>query len=330
MAIKAQASAQGSKEFKKYLGVASFRVLGVNPNKQQLEAFYGREIGSEPVYITEKKDNEDKPYKQLRITFMIQADKNYEDGKPIKENAALEEPLKTTISFFLDSRYAFKADKSKVQVIDKYGRTAWVTPEQAQNHQIPIYSNGPAKLDANYRPAFRGEEALTQFILNYLNVPQIDIYNRNTGTWTVNPNPEDCEGQLYDIKNYFNGNISELQKYCKLIPTNRLKLLVGIETNSEGRQYMVVYSRISLRNGATSYKPFKDQLDNDMQYAREHGNEFSTIYSDDHAGIIKDIHEYVEKVQETDFSKPADDPFAAADDLPFGDATNDDPFASVA
>lgn len=197
MAIKANASSQGG-EFKKYVGVGSFRVLGVNPTKAELEKFYGREVQNEPEYIKDKVDEQDgnKPYKQMRISFLIQADKEYEDGKEIKENKALKEPLKTTINFFIDSRYFYNRDKTKVQVIDKYGRTAWVTIEQCRNKQIPVYSNGPARLDVDYRPAFRGENELTQFILNYLNVTPIENYNTNTGQWVTNPHPEDCEGTL--------------------------------------------------------------------------------------------------------------------------------------
>ena len=330
MAIKANASSQGS-EFKKYVGVASFRVLGVNPTKEELEKFYGREVQKDPEYLKDKIDanDGDKPYKQLRVTFMLQADLNYEDGKVIKENAALKEPLKTSVSFFLDSRYRFNGEKSKVQVIDKYGRTAWVTIEQAKNHQIPVYKNGPAKLDPNYRPAYRGEEQLTQFILNYLNVTPIETYNKTTGEWVTNPHPEDCEGNLYDIVNYFKGDIKELKEYSTMMPLNRVKLLMGVRTDDEGRQTNIVYSGLSMRNGAKSYTAFKDEIEGSADYNRD------TVYSDDHAGIIENIHEYNETVNETDFIQ-AEDPFKATvpqdveDDLPFNtSAHNEDPFKDM-
>ena len=327
MAIKANASSQGS-EFKKYVGVGSFRVLGVNPNKDELEKFYGREQQKEPEYLKDKVDanDGDKPYKQLRVSFMIQADKTYEDGKPIKENEALEEPLKTTVNFFIDSRYFFNSDKTKVQVIDKYGRTAWVTIEQAKNHQIPVYKNGPAKLDKDYRPAFRGEDRLTQFILNYLNVTPIDTYNNNTGEWITNPHPEDCEGQLEKIQNYFKGDISELKEFCTYMPTNRVKLLLGVQTDDQGRQFNTVYSNLTLRNGAKSYTRLKDDIEGNQSSAVQ-----NTVFSNDHAGIISNIQVYKEDVKETDLSKPSDDPFASgADDLPFGSPSDEDPFANVA
>lgn len=329
MAIKANASSTGATGFKKYLGVGSFRVMGVNPTKEEIEKFYGREVSKAPEYLKDKQDANDdnKPYKQLRVTFLLQADTKYEDGKPIKENAVLKEPLKTSVSFFIDSRYFYNRDKTKVQVIDKYGRTAWVTIEQCKNHQIPVYANGPARLDADYRPALRGENELTQFVLNYLNVTPIDSYNNNTGQWVTNPHPEDCEGNLSKIRDYFKGDISELKEYCSLMPTNRVKLLMGVQTDDQGNQHNNVYSRLSMRNGARNYTAFKDSTE-----GQQNSN---TIYTQDHAGIITNLVEYDDDAKESDLSKPAmDDPFAAAaalpeagSDLPFGDSTDEDPFA---
>lgn len=333
MAIKANASSQGG-EFKKFVGVGSFRVLGVNPTKEELEKFYGRDVQNEPEYVKDMQDTMDnnKPYKQLRVSFMIQADKQYEDGKPIKENAALTEPLKTLITFFIDSRYFFNKDKTKVQVIDKYGRTAWVTPEQCKNHQIPVYSNGPAKLDAGYRPAYRGEAELTEFMDNYLNITPIDTYNNNTGQWMTNPNPEDCEGWLEHIKDYFTGNVSELKEYCGYMPTNRLKLLLGVRTDDQGRQFSTVYTRMTLRNGSKSYKRFKDSIEGQGAYLS------NTVFSLKADGTIEDIQEYKENVQESNLNAPvaSDDPFAQGaaipepgSDLPFDGPSDADPFAGM-
>lgn len=341
MAIKANASSTGG-DFKKFVGVGSFRVLGVNPTKEQLEKFFGREVQNEPEYLKNKTDDKDggKAYKQLRVNFMVQADDPAhvdEKNKATKEcNAALTEPLKTTVSFFIDSRYNYKGDKSKVQVVDKFGRFAWVTIEQCKNHQIPVYKNGPAKLDAGYRPAYRGEESLTEFILNYLNVTPIDSWNKNTGEWITNPHPEDCEGQLYRIKDYFNGDISELKEFCEMIPTNCVKLLMGVDSDDQGKQFNNVYTKKCLRNGSKSYTSLKDAVDGDKKYAEDHGYSFNAVYSNDPIGTIENIQEYKDTVKETDLSEPAEsqDPFAVAaalpeDDLPFGESSDEDPFANI-
>lgn len=333
MAIKANASSQGGGGFKQYVGVGSFRVLGVNPTKEELSKFYGRDMQNEPEYLTEKQDEEGKPYKQMRFTFMVQADDptiiNPENKQTLKTNAALTEPFKTTVTFFVDSRYMYNRDKTKIQVVDKYARTAWCTIEQAKNRQIPVYANGPAKLDKDYRPMYRGEEQLTSFILNYLNVTPIETYNKNTGEWITNPHPEDCEGRLADVQKFFKGDISEIKEYCKMIPTNCIKLLVGVRTDNEGKEHSTVYTRVTLRNGSTAY----NYLMNDIKDRKAAGALQNDVYSDDPAGLITNIHEYNADVKETDLSKPADDPFASdADDLPFSNSpvNSDDPFADVA
>lgn len=343
MAIKANASSQGATEFKRFVGIGSFRVLGVNPNKEELEKFYGRTIEKEPEYLKDKVDEKDgnKPYKQLRVCFMVQADDPANipaENKATREcNAALTEPLKTTVSFFIDSRYCYNGDKSKVQVIDKYGRTAWVPIEQCKNHQIPVYSNGPAKIDAGYRPAFRGEEELTEFIDNYLNITPIETYNKNTGQWITNPHPEDCEGWLENIKDFFTGNVSTLKEYCGYMPNNCVKLLLGVEPDDQGRLNNNIYTRLTARNGSKSYTRFKDKIDGDKAYAESNGRSFNAIYSNDPIGVISEIKEYKENVTESNLNNApvSQDPFAAAaalpeDDLPFGVPTDADPFANMA
>jgi hypothetical protein len=207
-----------------------------------------------------------------------------------------------------------------------------VTIDQCKNHQIPVYSNGPARIDADYRPAFRGEDELTQFILNYLNVTPIDTYNNNTGQWVTNAHPEDCEGRLDKIKDYFTGNVSELKEFCTYMPSNHVKLLVGVQTDDQGRQFMSVYTRTSLRNGARSYTRLKDEIDGSQSSTIK-----NTVFSNDPIGVIKEIEEYKENVKETNLNAPAvDDPFAqaaalpeAGSDLPFGDPTDEDPFANA-
>lgn len=334
MAIgKANASATGNGGFDLMVGVGSFRVLGVNPTKEELEKFYGREMQNDPVYLSDKTDAEGKPYKQIRLSFMIQADPVDETVKKTAKNPeryanwALIEPFKTTINFFVDSRYFYTNDKNKVQVIDKYGRTAWVTVKQAENKQVPVYANGPAKIDKDYHPCRMGEEEIVQFIINYLNITPIESYNRNTGQWVEAAHKDDCEID-YHIDKWLKGDISELTDMCQLIPTNQLKVAIGVRTDNEGRQFNTAYTRVTLRNGSQSYKTIKDKTEG----SKAAGGLSDTVFTDDPAGVIPNIHIYKDTVKETDLSKPiADDPFAStSDDLPFGDSSNDDPFAGVA
>ena len=76
---------------------------------------------------------------------------------PAKSNGI---EMTSKVALFLRKEYRFNKDKTKVQVIDKYGRTAWVTIEQAKAKRFLYMLMVPANLDADYRPCFVGEEEL--------------------------------------------------------------------------------------------------------------------------------------------------------------------------
>ena len=110
---KAQESKEAP-EIKRYTGVGSVFVMGVNPNKSELEKLYERELDKDPDYITEKDG-----VVSARVDFVVKTD------TAVKCNNDIE--LLTKISMFIRKEYRFNKDKTKVQVIDKYGITAWVT-----------------------------------------------------------------------------------------------------------------------------------------------------------------------------------------------------------
>lgn len=309
--------------FKQFIGVGSFRVMGVNPTKDEMKVFYDRDIEKDPEYVTKKTDDKThEEYLQARITFLIQADKVNEENEEIKANAALTEILKTNITFFIENRYEFNSDKTKVKIIDKYGRTAWATIEQAKNHQIPVYSNGPARIAPDFRPCYRGEEPLVKFIANYLNITFVDSYNKTTGQWIENANPADCECGLDCIQNYFKGDFKEVKGIAKLMPLNRVKISLAIKVSDNGNTNNIAYTDVTLRNGSTKYSYIFDAIKD----AKANGKYSNVIFSDAPDGSISDIHEYKPAdVKETNLEKKPADPFAQA-----AQNNADDPFAQAA
>ena len=231
-------------EFKRYIGVMSAHVLAVNPDMAELSKIYGRDFDNEPEY-TGQKDVNGKNVEFARIDFIL------------KNDEALNSiDFTTKITFFLRNEYRFNspdAEVRKVQVIDRYGRTAWVTKEECKAHAVPQYKSGPANIDADYRPAYVGEEELTEFIKNYLNIPNVTRYNKSTGVWSMVSNPEDSEARLDNIGNYFKGDFTELRNIIALQPENKIKVLVGVRTTDDGKQYQDVYTRMTLRNGVRDY-----------------------------------------------------------------------------
>ena len=285
--------------YKRYIGVGAAFVKAVNPNKKEMEALYGREQENEPEYVgTVERDGKDIP--NVRISFITNPDpEKYGEGILIPH------------TYFLRREYRYNSDKTKVQVIDKYGRTAWVTIEQAKNHEIPMYSNGPANLDKDYRPAFVGEEELTQFLINYLNIPNVMKYDRANNKWYLVDNPQDSECRLDEIEKYFKGDFTELRSAIALQPTNKAKILYGVRTSDDNKQYQTTYTRMTLKNSVTDYS----KLDADVMEMKSRSTSASVAQTEYR---VDDFQEY--KVEATHITEST--AATESSDLPF-----DDPFA---
>lgn len=285
--------------YKRYIGVGAAFVKAVNPNKKEMEALYGREQENEPEYVgTVERDGKDIP--NVRISFITNPDpEKYGEGILIPH------------TYFLRREYRYNSDKTKVQVIDKYGRTAWVTIEQAKNHEIPMYSNGPANLDKDYRPAYVGEEELTQFLINYLNIPNVMKYDRANNKWYLVDNPQDSECRLDEIEKYFKGDFTELRSAIALQPSNKVKILYGVRTTDDNKQYQTTYTRMTLKNSVTDYS----KLDADVMEMKSRSTSASVAQTEYR---VDDFQEY--KVEATPITEST--ATTESSDLPF-----DDPFA---
>ena len=269
MAFSAGKESTEGGAIKRYIGVAPVKVLATNPTKAELEALYNTTLEKDVEYIgTQNIEGKDVPY--ARIDFIVRTDAEKCDG--------IE--MTTKVSYFIRKEYRFNGEKTKVQVIDKYGRTAWVTKEQANAHEIPEYKNGPANLDKDYRPCYVGEEDLTNFIKTYLNIPNVQKYVN--GKWELVDNPAECEARLDGIDKFFAGDFKELKEIMSYQPNNKVKVLFGVRTTDDGKQYQAAYTQMVLRNGVTDFS----KLDKDLQERKANGAYSTTEFE------VTPIHEY--------------------------------------
>ena len=294
---KAQVSKEAT-EIKRYTGVGSVFVVGVNPSKAELEKLYDRELDKDPEYLTEKDG-----VTSARIDFIIKTDPTAKCSNGIE--------LLTKFSMFIRNEYRFNKDKTKVQVIDKYGRTAWVTKEQAKAHEIPVYKNGPANIDKDYRPAYVGEEDITNFLKLFLGISNVEKWVKNEATGRrevvgLVDNPQDCECRLENIEDYFKGKFNEIKGAINLMPNNKIKVLFGVRTTDEGKQYQDVYTRKFLSNTVSVY----DKLAEDVQNNKDNGAYPNTEF------VVADLQEYT--VQATNFNNTNNN----NGDMPFDEETS--------
>lgn len=275
-------------EYKRYIGVAPVFINAVNPTKKELEGFYNTTIDNEPKYLGEVEVN-DKKIPNVRIDFIVTTDET-----------AVGTALRTKVSFFIRNEYRYNRDRTKVQVIDKYGRTAWVTIEQAKNHEIPTYSNGPANLDKDYRPLYYGEEQLTEFIRAYLGILPVMKYVDNT--WVMREHPEEYEIRLDKIANYFKNDFSELKEIITYQPNNKVKVLFGVRTTDDNKMYQTVFTDMFLKNSNSDYT----KLAKAVQERKDAGAYSTTDFE------VCDLKEYV--VKPTEITETP----SVVDDLPMG------------
>lgn len=240
---------------KRYIGIAPVKVLGVNPTKEELEKMYDADIQNEPSYIGESDiqvGGVEKTVPSIRLDFIVQTDPEVTDGIN----------MTTKIAFFLNKENRFNKNADKVQVIDKYGRTAWGTVEDIENKTIPEYANGPANIDADFRPALIGEEALTKFIKDYLNIPNPQNYV--DGKWVDKSAKEmaECEARFADLNPLFKGDVSQLREILSYQPDNKIKLAFGVKITDDNDMYQDVYNREFMKAGATNNKRLKKEIEN--------------------------------------------------------------------
>lgn len=279
----------GEGSFKRYVGLASTYVKGVQPTKAEIDEFFGYESQAEPEYI---KDGDNG--KEAHITFLLQTDPETNNG--------IE--LKTRAMFTLRSAADYNRDQTKVRVIDQYGNYTWANVDDAKAGKALVGANGnPQKIDTKYRMACVGECDLVAFLKKYLCIQ--DAFNYINGTWVKKENAAECVFSLEHIKDYFKGDFKELKEALALQPNNKVKLLYGIRTTDEGKQYQAVCTRGELILSNSANVNAVTRLENDLVNAKQNGVYQNIDYR------VCELQEWT--VEPTNLEKPAD----STGDMPF-------------
>lgn len=269
---------------KRYIGVAPVFVLAVNPSKLELSRIYDTEIEKDPEYLGETQvgpEGDKYTVPQVRLDFILQTDE-----------AKCGISMKTKAPFYLSKEVRYNSDRTKVQVINKYGECTWLPIENAKNGTVP--ANLSWFEPADFRPAFIGEEELTKFIKAYLNIPN-KSYRKPSGEVVELVNKADAEARLDKIADYFKGDFSELRTVISLQPKNKVKCMFGVKTTDDNKQYQAVYTQMFLKNNVTDYS----RLDKDLQERKQAGAYSNVEFS------VCDLKEY--SIEATKFEDTVED-----------------------
>ena len=290
VAMMAFASGSESKDRVKklYIGVAPVFIVGVNPNKAEYEKLFNRTLDDAPVYIGEGEvgpEGDRVKVPQIRIDFIVKTD---------AEKCGVG--LTDRITFFLSKAMNFNRDRSKVEVINKYGESTYL-PIACVEGTEPIPDNMKWYDTSGMRPTYIGEADLTAFIKAFLNIPSKSYRKGNEVVFIKNL--ADAEAKLDKIESYFRGDVSELKSVIGLQPNNRVKVMFGVKTTDDNNQYQAVYTKKFLKNMVNDYS----KLDEDLQ-ARKNAGAYPSVEF-----LAEPIKEYT--VESTDFSSPANYPLGA-------------------
>lgn len=303
MAIAKGRESVEAQEFKRYIGVAPMFIESINPNKTEHETLFNTTLEEAPVYVGTKSDNEGNEFQTARISVVF---------KPDTEKIGFDMPL-ITMALFLENRPRYNSDKTKIQVIDKYGNTAWPSIAEAEAHAVILKNKKGedynSNLDKDYRPCYVGEEDLMNFVKTYLNIPNKLTYDKDSNTWVPNPKvkAEECECRFDNLAAVFKGDFSEIKEALGFQPTNKIKVLLGVRTDvNSGKLYQSVYTKKFLSNAATNYSSLDKEIQEMVANAMANGKTISTEYD------VTAVHEYV--VTPTSFSAPAE---TSSEEMPF-------------
>lgn len=293
-------------DVRKYIGVASISILAINPNNAKLRS-YGwliKDGASEPEYHFVDADGR----KTFRLRLLVQI--NDFDEKPV-----------IALDYWLRPDVMFNKDQTKCKIIDSFGRTAYGTKTEVQTHQIPQYSNGPANISSDYKPCHVGEEEIVTFLMKFLNVTPLRIFDRLKKDWV--PTKDPGRVTIDNWKALCDGNISEIASAIALQPENRVKVVLGIRTTEDNKSYQTFLQTTYISNGAIpdrntgEYASARKAIDKWMEGHANSSIDFS-------ACPVKEWNVSATEVKE---SKPEDLPdFTSSeytrtdmDDLPFAD-----------
>ena len=255
LAIGKTQESKEAQEFKKYVGVGSSFVVAVNPTKKELEEIYGHEIANDPEYVVDTDNG-----KEARITFIVKTDPETCNGVEMINR----------MMFTLRNAPAYNQDQTKAQVIDKFGNVTWANAEDAKAGKPIFTKNGnPAKIAPDYRIACVG-----------------DAFNYVNGSWVLKENTDDFVFGLEHIKEYFKGDFSEIKEAIALQPNNKVKLLYGVRTTDEGKQYQAIATRNGMILPNYAGSKALARLEKDLANAKDNGSYASTEFA------VQELTEY--------------------------------------
>lgn len=220
-----------SLERKLYTGVENFKVVAINPTKEELEKMYDREINFTPEYvgkITVSDADGEREVDQIRLDFFLANEDN---------------SITTKLQFYVANTH-HKSSKGSFKVINSFGKSTWLQKADIESKQtidrMPWFNIDGVKV------ARRGEVELINAVINVLNLP-MDLNKVEK--------VEDAYAKISSEQwiKIISGDVSLLRQHV-LSTNNKLGVLLGVKTNGDGKMTQTAFNKQTLRQFTLSSK----------------------------------------------------------------------------
>lgn len=236
MAFAGKKASEGGTR-KLYTGFAKLKPVMVNPNKDELSAFYGgANIEKEPVYVG--KDDEGKS--QCRVTIFL------EDTEDLG--------IKTSVTYYVVKKIQ-EAESGKIRVINKYGQNTWVDPEHIDAGTVP--DNMSWFSTEGMRKAAVGEPELIDFLKNVANVTGL-LKATEKGDLSL------AECAFEDVNKIIKGDVSEIKTIIEEFG-NTVGFMLGVKSTGEGKNYQYVYPRKTIRGFFDDFTGIVEEIESSQE-----------------------------------------------------------------
>ena len=230
MAFAKAQEVKDTPSFDKYLGAVNAHLEAVNPTAEEFNKITGSSIPQQTyaseVDVVDVEGNTKKGF-QNRISFLYSTEGL--DGEKIY--------FTKTVFFSNSARIGSKT--GKIQVVDKWGRFAWATPDEYKGNVIPQYATGPASISKDYRAAMIGEEELIGIIKAHLGIkaPVERLANDKYRQFTdeeLNAKSDEyaCSIEPTDIVKIARGDVKVIKD--AIMVSNDVKAVLSIRHSDKG------------------------------------------------------------------------------------------------
>lgn len=238
-----------------FLGKVAYRVIAVNPNKEQLKAINQYVPDEEPVY-TGKREINGQEFNLANVTVYLQNVSNNDIVDRVTYSVIDNVQLSAT---------------NKLAAINKYGNDAWIEESHINAKTLP--SNMEWFLNEGIKPAKRGEKELVRFIRALRNFKTIS--NKST------QEEKDAYVSLFeeaDLQKLFKGDFSDIRSILMANPESKVGFLLGARTTDEGKVYQDMYKEYPLRSYMINNDKSDEYLIKDVISSQENSKYANTYF----------------------------------------------------